>query len=273
MEKILKEIKTNIGVMKDDLAIIEETAKLILDCAKKKEFISEDITNKMINSLNNHLKLKDICDSLYVTIGDSDGTINTIAEFEKKIEEIEKNSVRNLTTMFYDLHSDDEVVEKLLNNEKKKLDKIFEDSSDEDDIESLVADYIEFANAVNTLNTADPSEILLIMQKMMDTFGTDLTMHAFVAKDIYVGVRNQKTVEDSSEPKKKGKLENIQADENNLNESETKRDEEKSKLEKIVRENSALIPEDYDFGSVTLEVLKKRKELEQKNLRTILKLQ
>lgn len=260
MEKILKEIKTNIGVMKDDLAIIEETAKLILDCAKKKEFISEDITNKMINSLNNHLKLKDICDSLYVTIGDSDGTINTIAEFEKKIEEIEKNSVRNLTTMFYDLHSDDEVVEKLLNNEKKKLDKIFEDSSDEDDIESLVADYIEFANAVNTLNTADPSEILLIMQKMMDTFGTDLTMHAFVAKDIYVGVRNQKTVEDSSEPKKKGKLENIQADENNLNESETKRDEEKSKLEKIVRENSALIPEDYDFGSVTLEVSPKEEK-------------
>ena len=70
MEKILKEIKSNIGMMKSDLNTIEETAKVILDCAKRKEFISEDITKTMISSLNNHLKLKDICDYLYATIGD-----------------------------------------------------------------------------------------------------------------------------------------------------------------------------------------------------------
>lgn len=262
MEKILKEIKSNIGMMKSDLNTIEETAKVILDCAKRKEFISEDITKTMISSLNNHLKLKDICDSLYATIGDSNNTVTTIIEFEKKVEEIEKNSVRNMTAMFYDLHSDDEAIEKLLSDEKKKLDKIFADSFDEDDIESLVVDYIEFANAVNTINTANPSEILSTMQKMMRTFGSDLPMHAFVAKDIYVGSKNQASVKDNSELEKEGKLEGIQECEEHLNEPETEQDEEKaeSELEKIVKKNDAIIPEDYDFGIVSLEVSPKEEK-------------
>lgn len=255
MDRILSEIKDNISVMKKDLGTIEETAKLILEHANRKKYISRDIIETMISSLNNHIKLKEVCNSLYEEIGDSDDVFDTITEFEDKIEEIESNSVRNMTAMFYELHSDEEFVEKLLNDEKKKLDLLFEESSKED-IESVVADYIEFANAVNSLDTAEASEILSTMHKMMGTFGAELPMHAFVVKDIYVSSKCQKKGKDEyNSVCEEECIEKLQGGEFVIvNQSEELYEKEMSELEKILKKNNAIIPEDYNFGIISLDI-------------------
>ena len=253
MEKILKQIRANIQMMKKDLDTIEATARVILDCAQSNKFISKNTIDTMVKSLNNHIKLKELCDSLYDTIGENIDGFTTIAAFESKIEEIEKKSVKNMAHMFYELHSENKDIEFLLNEEKQKLDKILENATDEDDLESMVSDYIAFADAVNTLDKITPEKVLTIMQNMMETFGSTLVMHAFVKRDIYI---ESNATEKFTTELKMENLENIETkDMNSVNDlSASNKDEEKTDLIILLERNQAIIPEKYDFGMISLDV-------------------
>ena len=186
MDKIISALKENVNKIKGDLVVIEDCAKDILAHVERNEFIPDDITSKMINSLQEHKSLKSTCSSLYASVLDDSTEINSINILEECIENMEKNSAKNLVSLFYDLHSDVKEVETLLEEQKKKLDIILEETKEIEKLELLVQDYIVFAETVNSINEKAPEDVLKFIKSLRGTFGDSLPIHAFIEKDIYI---------------------------------------------------------------------------------------
>lgn len=284
MDKIISALKENVNKIKGDLVVIEDCAKDILAHVERNEFIPDDITSKMINSLQEHKSLKSTCSSLYASVLDETTEINSINILEECIENMEKNSARNLVSIFYKLHSDIEEVEILLNEQKKKLDSILEQTKEIEELEALVKDYIVFAETVNSINETSPQDVLKIMKDLRGTFGDSLPMHAFVENDIYVlyedsenkdlyetqnkeDIACNKNAGDDNIDIDKMQVKNV-ADANemmNSNISEYKNEDDKEidnkeKTEKCPRfeesliDDNSIIPNDFDFGIISCEI-------------------
>ena len=262
MEKVLQDINNNIGLIKNGLSTIESSAKQILECVKNDSFISDEIAREMINALEEHLKLKCSCGELYNSIEEKNCEYNSIQELEDIIKKLENESVKKLAAMFYALHSNNEEIEKLLDDEKKRLDSLFEKYNEDENIELLVKDYIDFADAVNRINDLKPEEILEKMNSMKDTFGNDLTMHAFISRDIFVDENYILSEKSSNENQEKKEIEknvnNEEIDnksENNLfEESDNEDEDENNRFIELLLKNGAIIPDTYEFEDVEVKI-------------------
>ena len=276
MNPQVSEIKECISKIKGDLSKIESSAKEIITYTEKGGLIPDNLKDDMIFHLEDHIRSKNKCLELLNEYNLLDKKIETVGDVEERIQRYEKDSTHRMVAMFYDLHSDNNEIELILEKEKKKLDAILNENEDAHFIEDMVKDYVDFADAVNTINTSTPAETLTIMQRMMGTFGSDLTMHAFVVKDIYVGKKDESAEQlnlDSSEKIIDEKT--IEEDERNINKVNVDPDEKsieegseteiasdsimtgiqsaENLLDYFLKYN-AIIPADFDMGLVHTEI-------------------
>ena len=260
MEKIFDELMGNVKKIKNDLVHIEICAKDILECVKNEKFIPDELTKDMVSSLNEHNIIKEKCMSLCSAMDEDLILGESITEFESKITDLESKSARKMVSMFFDLHSDDEKIEGLLENEKQKLEKILDETHDKGQLELLVKDYVVFAETINEINDKDPAELMSMISTYTPTFGSELTVHAFALKDIYVRRCEEVGVVKAPVDGEavSDMLETSVSDELSSSEKEVANTEDvENKIKDIICRNNVIIPEGHDYGFMNCEISSK----------------
>lgn len=277
MREKINELKECISQIKNDLTDIEECAKGIIDRVENGEFISDGLCSRMIEGLDGHVDLKKKCMDILADAVRLDEVHPKISLVEEHIALMEKDSVRNMVALFFDLHSDKPEVESLLDAEKDKLNHVLDTEDDENNLRRVIDYYIEFADAVNTIENKTAAEKFQIMQKFTGVFGAELTMHAFALDDVHVRNTSVKADVNSEPEEAKGSYDFVMDDENTVHDIEPL-DEKISEVQEIVadeviaesgavvenevsddflrilRKYDAVLPEDYDYGMLSKEI-------------------
>ena len=278
MKEKIGELKEYISQIKNDLIDIEECAKEIIAHVENGVFISNGLCDRMIKGLDGHVDLKKKCMDILADAIQLDDDHTKVSLVEERIALMEKDSVRNMVALFYDLHSDKPEVESLLDAEKDKLNHILDTEDDEDNLRQVIDYYVEFADAVNTIEYKTPAEKLQIMQKFTGVFGAELTMHAFALDNVriknssveadatsehdvgtgsseFVSDDEIKEIQETDIPDEKISEDPKTEDSELVAGSESVNEDEGSDvLLRTLRKYDAVIPDGYDYGMLSKEI-------------------
>ena len=143
----------------------------INECINKNEFIPKELEKKATGNLCEIGLLQDQIKEQFVTLklGEVPGKIATLEkfleEYQKKLEL--KQRYLETVTFFMSLHSDEEEIEKLLDERKTKLALLELDSMDEEELDETLKPYVLLRKA---LEEKDFSKKLSLMYQLTDFF-------------------------------------------------------------------------------------------------------
>lgn len=194
----LNSLKEKLENIANAIKSLKADVQEVSDCIENKRNLSEDTSNRIINTLKNVNELNGSFKKLYDELSFEEKLSDDLTEVErlisKAIAEYELNDKLSAYSTFLKLYSDDSKIMELLSIRKKEL-KALLDNYSSDNEEKLVP----YGRFVEAIKETDPSKLVSYVAELTPAFGNDLIGAALFSKSIYISDKEDVVVESKEE--------------------------------------------------------------------------